>query len=96
VGYAEPSLVFLVGTSTRLVDGAAAARLLLSQHCALAVVADEFDRAFRRSLALLKAAPESVASVAGVNYSNGQRTKLTVYRVAARPADGSAGASLSP
>jgi 4-amino-4-deoxy-L-arabinose transferase-like glycosyltransferase len=96
VGYAEPSLVFLVGTATKLTDSAAAAEMLLSDPCAFAVVADDADGGFRNSLAQFKAAPESVASFAGMNYSKGRRTRLTVYRVAARPADEGGGASLSP
>ena len=96
VGYAEPSLVFLVGTATKLVDGAAAAQLLLSEPCALAVVADQDDGGFRGSLARLNAAPEAIASFAGLDYSKGRRTRLTIYRVAAPPPGGSAAATVSP
>jgi 4-amino-4-deoxy-L-arabinose transferase-like glycosyltransferase len=96
VGYSEPSLVFLVGTATKLTSGAVAAEMLLSDPCAFAVVDDEADGGFRSSLARFKAAPQSVASFDGMNYSKGRRTRLTVYRVAARPADEGSGASLSP
>ncbi|MBX6323239.1 MAG: glycosyltransferase family 39 protein, partial [Rhodospirillaceae bacterium] len=86
VGYAEPSLVFLVGTRTRLVDEAGAARLLAEDPCAVAVVSDVAEEGFRSALARLNAPAESVAEVAGLNYSKGQRVRLTVYRAPARTA----------
>jgi 4-amino-4-deoxy-L-arabinose transferase-like glycosyltransferase len=45
-GYHEPSLVFLVGTRTRLVDGASAAEILRQGDCRLAVIESRHDRAF--------------------------------------------------
>jgi 4-amino-4-deoxy-L-arabinose transferase-like glycosyltransferase len=45
-GYHEPSLVFLVGTRTRLVDGAGAAEILGQGECRIAVIEGRHDRAF--------------------------------------------------
>jgi 4-amino-4-deoxy-L-arabinose transferase-like glycosyltransferase len=45
-GYHEPSLVFLVGTRTRLVDGATAAEILRGGDCRLAIIESRQDRAF--------------------------------------------------
>jgi 4-amino-4-deoxy-L-arabinose transferase-like glycosyltransferase len=45
-GYHEPSLVFLVGTRTRLVDGAGAAEILRQGECRVAIIEQRHDRAF--------------------------------------------------
>jgi len=45
-GFHEPSLVFLAGTRTRLVDGASAAEVLRQGDCRLAVIESRHDRAF--------------------------------------------------
>ncbi len=45
-GYHEPSLVFLAGTRTRLVDGATAAEILRGGDCRLAIIESRHDRAF--------------------------------------------------
>src|SRR5882724_207294 len=45
-GFHEPSLVFLVGTRTRLVDGATAAEILRQGECRLAIIESRHERAF--------------------------------------------------
>src|SRR3954462_7597046 len=45
-GYHEPSLVFLAGTRTRLVDGAVAADILGQGDCRLAIIESRQERAF--------------------------------------------------
>ena len=45
-GYHEPSLVFLAGTRTRLVDGATAAEILKQGSCRFAIIETRHDRAF--------------------------------------------------
>jgi 4-amino-4-deoxy-L-arabinose transferase-like glycosyltransferase len=80
VGYQEPSLVFLLGTRTRLVDAAEAARLLRAargESCTLALVPAAEDPAFRASLA--GEAPRALGQATGVNYSKGRREQLTLY-----------------
>src|ERR1044072_9187189 len=44
-GYHEPSLVFLIGTRTRLVDGATAAEILRGGECRVAIIESRQDRA---------------------------------------------------
>jgi 4-amino-4-deoxy-L-arabinose transferase-like glycosyltransferase len=46
VGFHEPSLVFLVGTHTRLVDGSSAAEILRGGDCRFAIVEARQERAF--------------------------------------------------
>jgi 4-amino-4-deoxy-L-arabinose transferase-like glycosyltransferase len=45
-GFHEPSLVFLVGTRTRLVDGPTAAEILRQGECRIAVIESRHERAF--------------------------------------------------
>jgi 4-amino-4-deoxy-L-arabinose transferase-like glycosyltransferase len=45
-GFHEPSLVFLAGTRTRLVDGAVAAEILRQGECRVAVIESRHERAF--------------------------------------------------
>jgi hypothetical protein len=76
-GYAEPSLVFQVGTDTGLGDAEDAARALASGRAA--VVEGREQPAFRAALARSGVKPIEVGRVAGLNYSNGDPTALTVY-----------------
>jgi hypothetical protein len=75
-GFHEPSLPFLVGTSTRLVpNGEAAAAHLGAAPGNLALVRDRYDAAFQA------AAPDArpLATIEGFNYSRGQRLVLRLY-----------------
>jgi 4-amino-4-deoxy-L-arabinose transferase-like glycosyltransferase len=45
-GFHEPSLVFLLGTRTRLVDGSTAAEILRGGDCRYAIIESRQDRAF--------------------------------------------------
>jgi 4-amino-4-deoxy-L-arabinose transferase-like glycosyltransferase len=78
VGYAEPSLVFQLGTETELGDVSDAAEAI-SEGRPVVVEARQ-DPAFRRELAgdRLKAHP--VGSVAGIDYSTAAKDVLIVYR----------------
>src|SRR5487761_951972 len=63
VGYNEPSLIFLLGTTTKPLDAAGAARYL---------AATRDDDAFRRALAALGRDPQAIGHVSGIDYSNGR------------------------
>ncbi|PWC42361.1 glycosyltransferase family 39 protein [Azospirillum sp. TSO22-1] len=77
-GYSEPSLVFLVGTRTKLVNGEGAAKHLLSDRaCALALVDVREQAAFRAALDGVE--PKPLGEVHGLNYNNGRRISLTLY-----------------
>lgn len=80
-GFSEPSLVFLTGTSTKLVHGdGAAAHLLADPACALALVDVREEAAFRAGLG--GTAVQALAGTAALNYNNGRRLLLTLYRLA--------------
>ncbi len=79
-GYQEPSLVFLLGRQTRMVEAAKAAEYLSDQKdksCALALIPSEDDATFREALA--GAIPRALGQAAGINYTTGRRERLTLY-----------------
>jgi 4-amino-4-deoxy-L-arabinose transferase-like glycosyltransferase len=82
-GYHEPSLVYLAGTSTRLVDGAGAADFLRVGGCRFALVESRHERGFlRRADAIgLRYAP--VRRVDGYNYNAGRWVSIAIYRAEA-------------
>ena len=78
VGYSEPSLVFLLGTATRLVTAAPSADQLAG--AALALVSDRYDDEFQRSLAAHGQTAHEIGKVGGLDYSaGGSRMVLTLY-----------------
>jgi 4-amino-4-deoxy-L-arabinose transferase-like glycosyltransferase len=79
-GYEEPSLVFLLGTETRLTDGYGAAEAGAEQG-GLAVVEESERPAFQAHLAELEADASQVGSLTGFNYSRGRPVRIRIYRV---------------
>lgn len=80
-GYAEPSLVFLVGTGTLLTDAAgAAAHVTRGGSCALALVEKREEPAFLAALPAVGPPVFELGRISGFNYSNGRFVELTLYR----------------
>ena len=79
-GYAEPSLVFLLGTGTGLGDAPEAAEAIRQGRPA--VVLNTEVTAFRRELASRGVSATPVTAVTGFNYSNGDDTALILFRPA--------------
>jgi hypothetical protein len=52
-GFHEPSLVFLIGTRTRLVDGSSAAEILNGGDCRYAIIESRQERAFAQRAELI-------------------------------------------
>jgi 4-amino-4-deoxy-L-arabinose transferase-like glycosyltransferase len=79
-GYHEPSVVFLLGTSTRLTDGQGAADFMLGGTCRFALIEARHERAFvQRAEAIgLRYAP--VLRIDAINYNGGRRMSISVYR----------------
>ena len=75
-GYSEPSAVFLIGTETRLVNGAEAGRLFAAGEIGAAGVEAREKDAF---LAAAGDAPVALAVIDGLNYSNGKSVEITIY-----------------
>jgi 4-amino-4-deoxy-L-arabinose transferase-like glycosyltransferase len=78
-GYAEPSLVFLLGTKTALTDGAGAAKHLAGHADGAAVVAQSEQAAFLDAAKGLGLATDAMGEIQGLNYSKGKPVTLTVY-----------------
>ncbi|MDB5641318.1 MAG: putative glycosyl transferase, family 39 [Hyphomicrobiales bacterium] len=77
-GFNEPSLVFLTGTSLRMIDGAQTARFIEEQPCRVAFVDVREEAAFRSALA-----PTSQVAlyerVQGVNLNGGRKLDIAIY-----------------
>jgi 4-amino-4-deoxy-L-arabinose transferase-like glycosyltransferase len=81
VGYSEPSLVFLLGTATRLVTAAPGEGQLAG--AGMALVSDRYDAEFRRSLAAHGLSARALDHVEGLDYSvGGDNLRLTLYDLA--------------
>jgi len=78
-GYHEPSLVFLLGTETKLLGPEAAGALLADDPAALALVARDDNAAFKAELTARGGRAEAVDSATGFNYSKGRWITLTLY-----------------
>lgn len=80
-GYYEPSAVFLLGTRTLLTDAAGAALEL--EHGGAVIIEGRLDAEFLGAATARGAAPRVLATIEGLNYSNGREVKLTIYRAGA-------------
>jgi hypothetical protein len=82
VPYAEPSLVFLLGTGTKLTDvRGAAEHLLRNPACGLALVGAQERSPFLSLMAAAKVETREVDRISGINYSNGKKLDLILYAV---------------
>ncbi|HLI20391.1 MAG TPA: hypothetical protein VKV32_04695, partial [Stellaceae bacterium] len=78
-GDAEPSLVFLLGTDTKLISGDAAADYLAGNPKARALIETRSDPEFVAALATHGLAPRALGTIVGLDYSNGHNMRLTLY-----------------
>ncbi len=76
-GYAEPSLVFALGTATDLGGPAEAAKAIFEHRPAIVEAREE--RPFREWLNVYGIDARQVAEVSGLDYSNGDEMTLRVY-----------------
>ncbi len=76
-GYAEPSLVFALGTPTELDGPAEAARAVVENRPA--IVEGQEEAAFRAALKAYGGRAEEIAKIEGLNYSKGDPMILRVY-----------------
>ncbi len=81
--FSEPSLVFLAGQDTRLVNAPAAADFLSGdRRCGLALVGSRDEAAFRTRSAADGLPLRQLALIEGINYSTGRRLSLKLFRAA--------------
>ena len=76
-GYAEPSLVFALGTPTDLGGPDQAAEALADNRPA--VVESREQRAFEAAIKARGLKPRQIGEVSGLDYSNGDETTLRIY-----------------
>jgi len=86
-GYAEPSLVFALGTPTELAGPEDAAQAIAEHRPAVVEQREEAD--FRKALSAYGAQAHLVGAVKGLDYSDGKKMTLRVYE-AATPANSGA------
>lgn len=80
-GYIEPSMLFLTGTETRLTDtGASAADAKIAEG-GLALIESREQAAFSRRLKEREVEAVELGAVDGLNYSNGRKVHITIWRV---------------
>jgi 4-amino-4-deoxy-L-arabinose transferase-like glycosyltransferase len=79
--YSEPSLVFLVGQDTRLINAVGAADFLLhDRNCGLALIGQHQTADFLGRMTAAGVKPRSLAEVSGIDYSTkGRHLDLTLY-----------------
>ncbi len=85
VGFHEPSLVFLLGTETRLTDGVGAADFLRLGGCRFALIEQRQERGFLRRAEAIGLRYAQGPRIDGFNISNGRRISIAVYRSEVRP-----------
>ncbi|MCH8138507.1 MAG: cbb3-type cytochrome c oxidase subunit I [Proteobacteria bacterium] len=78
-GYGEPSIVFLLGTKTRLVSPDEAAKLLVETPGALALIAKSHEARFLEVSGNLGRRPDLLQTLSGLNYSRGRPVTLVLY-----------------
>jgi 4-amino-4-deoxy-L-arabinose transferase-like glycosyltransferase len=81
-GYAEPSLVFLAGTATRLTDPSGAADFLRPGGCRFAFVEARGQRAFALRAEAIGLRYKAGPRLRGFNISNGQWLTIAVFEPA--------------
>ena len=84
-GYHEPSLVFLAGTQTKLLDGSDAAEFLKAGGCRFALVEKGHERAFLRRAEQIGLRYAASQRFEGYNYSIGRAASIGVYQAEGSP-----------
>lgn len=79
-GYREPSLVFLVGTTLEMTDGAGAADFLAKGPCRMAFVDKRDEAAFQARATEIGLTPSLTTRVGGINLNGGRELDIGVYR----------------
>jgi 4-amino-4-deoxy-L-arabinose transferase-like glycosyltransferase len=84
-GYEEPSLVFLAGTATQLMDPAGMADFLLRGGCRFAFIEARQERSFALRAEAIGLRYKAGPRIEGYNIANGQRIAVAVFQPADTP-----------
>ncbi|MGL4262713.1 MAG: glycosyl transferase, partial [Afipia sp.] len=79
-GFQEPSLVFMVGTSTVLTNGSGAADFLLQGSCRFALVEWREERAFAQRAETIGLRYNVASRIDGYNFSQGRAVSIAIFR----------------
>jgi len=80
-GFHEPSLVFLIGTRTRLVDGSSAAEMLRGGDCRFAIIESRQERAFAQRAEQIGLRYRLGRRLeGGFNINGGRQVSFAIYR----------------
>jgi len=80
-GFHEPSLVFLIGTRTRLVDGSSAAEILRGGDCRFAIIESRQERAFAQRAEQIGLRYRLGRRLeGGFNINGGRQVSFAIYR----------------
>ena len=79
-GFHEPSLVFLVGTNTRLTDSAGAAEFLRQGGCRLALIEQRHERSFAQRAEAIGLRYSLWRREEAINYNGGRQISIAIYR----------------
>lgn len=79
-GFQEPSLVFMVGTSTLLTNGSGAADFLLQGSCRFALVEWREERAFAQRAEAIGLRYNAGTRIDGYNFSQGRAISVAIFR----------------
>jgi 4-amino-4-deoxy-L-arabinose transferase-like glycosyltransferase len=85
VGYQEPSLVFLAGTSTELTDAAGAAEFLRGGDCRFAFIESRQERNFSQRAEAIGLRYDAGPRVSAINVGTGKPITIAVYRSRGAP-----------
>ena len=83
LGYSEPSLIFLLGTDTEILDPEDAVAAVAQGRPVL--VEHKMEPRFRAELARQQVSVQAVNITNGVNYSRGRPVSITLYRLRGAP-----------
>jgi len=79
-GFQEPSLVFMVGTSTVLTNGSGAADFLLQGSCRFALVEWREEKAFAQRAEAIGLRYIAGTRIDGYNFSQGRAISIAIFR----------------
>lgn len=85
VGFQEPSLVFLLGTGTRLTDASGAVDFLKNGSCRFAVVDSRSERSFARFAQAGGLFYSPMPRIDAINISNGRAVSIAIFRAGPAP-----------
>ena len=79
-GYHEPSLVFLLGKDTMLIDANEAAMVLAEGENVIAIIEDKEKISFENSLKQLNEKFKEIERISGYNLAKGEKTSIGIYK----------------